>query len=60
MGLYGNPYIYIHHIRRRFPDDVSGGRFNPSLNIAIEYQGVKHYEPVGFFSGKDGFAHRSS
>ena len=32
--------------------------FIPSLNIAIEFQGKQHYEPVEFFGGKEGFAMR--
>ena len=27
----------------------------PSLNIAIEYQGKQHYEPVDFFGGREAF-----
>ena len=27
----------------------------PSLNIAIEYQGKQHYEPVTFFGGDEGY-----
>jgi hypothetical protein len=26
-----------------------------ALNIAIEYNGKQHYEPIGFFGGNDGF-----
>jgi hypothetical protein len=29
--------------------------FIPELNVAIEYQGRQHYEPVAFFGGEEGF-----
>ena len=29
--------------------------FVPALNLAIEYQGKQHYEPVGHFGGEAGF-----
>lgn len=28
----------------------------PDENIAIEYQGIQHYQPVDFFGGEEGFA----
>jgi len=28
----------------------------PSKNIAIEYQGQQHYEPIGFFGGENSFS----
>lgn len=28
----------------------------PSLKVAIEYQGVQHYEPVDFFGGEEGYS----
>ena len=40
----------------------SGGQhldiFVPSLNLAIEYNGRQHYEPIKFFGGSEGFKHR--
>lgn len=30
----------------------------PSINLAIEYQGVQHYKSVDFFGGEDAFLHR--
>ena len=27
----------------------------PSCNVAIEYQGKQHYEPIGFFGGEEAF-----
>lgn len=30
----------------------------PSLNIAIEYQGIQHYQSIDYFGGEKGFVHR--
>ena len=30
----------------------------PGLGLAIEYQGVQHYEPIDLFGGADGLAKR--
>jgi hypothetical protein len=30
----------------------------PSLALAIEYQGIQHYEPIDLFGGDDGLVHR--
>ncbi len=32
--------------------------FIPSINVAIEYQGIQHYQPVEFFGGEEAFKHR--
>ena len=32
--------------------------FVPSLSLAIEYQGIQHYEPVEFFGGLEGLRYR--
>lgn len=32
--------------------------FIPSVNLAIEYQGAQHYQPVGIFGGEEGYGHR--
>lgn len=51
-------------IRRKWPDTLYQYRpdwlglqsldiFIPSLNTGIEYQGVQHYRPVGFFGGEE-------
>lgn len=53
-------------VRSRFPDAVSQwspdwlGRqavdiYIPSINVAFEYQGQQHYEPVAFFGGEEHF-----
>ena len=52
--------VRSHYEDARFqyqPDFLFGQRidiFIPSLNIAIEYQGLQHYSPVDFFGGEDG------
>lgn len=32
--------------------------FIPEQNIAIEYQGIQHYQSIDYFGGNDGFKHR--
>ena len=32
----------------------------PSLALAIEYQGIQHYEPIGLFGGEVGLARRQA
>ena len=57
-----------YQIRERFPLEVVSQHYKPKwlgrqhfdiyfplLNIAIEYQGKQHYEPVEFFGGQDAF-----
>jgi len=34
--------------------------FIPGLKLAIEYQGLQHYEPVPFFGGEEGFSRTQS
>lgn len=43
------------------PDWLSPQRYDifiPSLNIAIEYQGIQHFQSVDFFGGEEGYRHR--
>ena len=52
------PVIYQH--RPFFLKGPNGGQmsydiFISSLNIAIEYQGKQHFEPVEFFGGEEGY-----
>ncbi len=53
-------------VRSRFPDAERFWQppwllpqhvdiFIPSINVAIEYQGKQHYQPVSIFGGEDGF-----
>lgn len=34
--------------------------FIPELNTAIEYQGVQHYQPIGFFGGDEALTQRQT
>ncbi len=57
-GFKGYKIIYQH--RPFFLRTPKGGQmsydvFIVDLNIAIEYQGKQHFEPVEFFGGKEGF-----
>ena len=56
-------------VHRRWPDTLYQYRpewlgrqsldlFIPSLRTAIEYQGIQHYLPVGFFGGEEAYAQR--
>lgn len=46
-------YVYQAHFN--FLDRLSYDFFLPDLNIAIEYQGKQHYEPVEIFGGEAAF-----
>lgn len=53
-------YDVIYHHRPFFLKGPNGGQmsydiFITGLNIAIEYQGKQHFEPVEFFGGEEGF-----
>jgi len=53
-SLYPNCDIETHAC----PDFLDGMEYDifiPSLNLAIEYQGIQHFEPVDFFGGIDSF-----
>ena len=54
----------FHAVRERFPDTLYQYRpdwlgrqsldlYIPSLKTAVEYQGIQHYRPVGFFGGEE-------
>lgn len=50
----------IHHHRPDFLKTYKNGKqefdiFIPSLNVAIEYQGKQHFEPVSIFGGEKGY-----
>ena len=56
-------------VRRRYPDTLYQYRptwlgrqsldlFIPSLQVAIEYQGIQHYHPVEFFGGEEALTAR--
>lgn len=59
----------FHAVRKRYPDTLYQYRpdwlgrqsldlYIPSLQTAIEYQGVQHYVPVDFFGGEQALAQR--
>lgn len=58
---YGKKYPVIYQHRpfflRSFKDgQMSYDVFISGLNVAIEYQGKQHFEPIDFFGGKESFA----
>ena len=59
----------FHLVREKYPDTLYQFRpewlgrqsldlFIPSLKTAIEYQGIQHFLPVGFFGGEEALAMR--
>ena len=59
----------FHAVRKKYPDTLYQYRpdwlgrqsldlYIPSLRTAIEYQGIQHYLPVGFFGGEEALAQR--
>ena len=59
----------FHLVREKYPDTLYQFRpewlgrqsldlFIPSLKTAIEYQGIQHFLPVGFFGGEEALATR--
>jgi len=53
-----NKVIYQHRpffLRSAIGGQMSYDVFISGLNVAIEYQGKQHFEPIDFFGGKDSF-----
>lgn len=59
----------FHAVREKYPDTLYQYRpdwlgrqsldlYIPSLKTAIEYQGIQHYLPVGFFGGEEALTRR--
>lgn len=59
----------FHALRKRYPDILYQYRpdwlgrqsldlYIPSLQTAIEYQGIQHYFPIDFFGGEEALAQR--
>ena len=48
----------LYQYRSRWLGQQSLDIFIPSLNVAIEYQGIQHYEPVKCFGGDSAFKER--
>jgi hypothetical protein len=45
----------LHHVSPPWLSPQHIDIFVPSLNIAFEYQGRQHYEPIDFFGGEDAY-----
>ncbi|MDP2692911.1 MAG: hypothetical protein Q8O88_04700 [bacterium] len=45
----------IHHASPKWLGRQHLDIYLPSLNVAIEYQGAQHYEPIEFFGGQEAF-----
>lgn len=45
----------IHHASPKWLGRQHLDIYLPSLNVAIEYQGAQHYEPIEFFGGQKAF-----
>ena len=57
---YGRQYAVIYQHRPFFLRSPKGGQmsydiFISGINVAIEYQGKQHFEPVDFFGGEESF-----
>ena len=59
----------FHAVRKKYPDTLYQYRpewlgrqsldlYIPSIRTAIEYQGIQHYMPVGFFGGEEALSQR--
>jgi hypothetical protein len=48
-------YEVIHHASPEWLGRQHLDIYFPQLNIAVEYQGLQHYEPVDFFGGVEAF-----
>jgi len=59
----------FHAVRKKYPDTLYQYRpawlgrqsldlYIPSLNTAIEYQGMQHYHPIVFFGGEEALSQR--
>lgn len=55
LKSYFKKYTLIHQYRSKWLGLQSIDIFIEEYNIGIEYQGIQHYRPVGFFGGEEGF-----
>ncbi len=64
-----NELTLFHAVRKRYPDTLYQYRpdwlgrqsldlYIPSLQTAIEFQGIQHYHPVEFFGGEEALSQR--
>lgn len=49
-------YNVVQHGRPKWLGKQHFDIYFPNENIAIEYQGIQHYQPVDYFGGEEGFA----
>ncbi len=52
---YFKDEVVLHHASPNWLGRQHLDIYMPRLNVAIEYQGLQHYEPVNFFGGIDAF-----
>lgn len=59
LRIIANRYIvpinFIRQYRSKWLGSQSLDFYLPDYNIAIECQGIQHYEPISFFGGKKAF-----
>ncbi|SKB63992.1 hypothetical protein [Daejeonella lutea] len=68
VGSFYNERAIFERLKQHFEDEDVMTQFSPiwlgrqrfdiyikSLNVAIEYNGKQHYEPISFFGGVEGF-----
>ncbi len=69
MPKWKHELSLFHAVRSLFPDTLYQYRpdwlgrqsldlYIPSIRTAIEYQGIQHFLPVGFFGGEEALADR--
>ncbi|OGS71541.1 MAG: hypothetical protein A3F91_08355 [Flavobacteria bacterium RIFCSPLOWO2_12_FULL_35_11] len=52
---FGNSTSILHHGKPKWLGRQHFDIYMPEYNIAIEYQGEQHYQPIDFFGGKESF-----
>jgi hypothetical protein len=52
---FDNSTSILHHGKPKWLGRQHFDIYIPEYNIAIEYQGEQHYQPIDFFSGKESF-----
>lgn len=52
---FGNQTSILHHGRPKWLHRQHFDIYLPEYNLAIEFQGEQHYQPIDFFGGKESF-----
>ena len=52
---FGNQTSILHHGRPKWLGRQHFDIYLPEYNLAIEFQGEQHYQPIDFFGGKESF-----